>query len=57
MVSLVGLGIHEAVLIFFTEVAGLFYVISAIIGIFCALLWNFLANVKWTWRARRVDNG
>lgn len=57
LVSLVGMGIHEAVLIFFTEVTGLFYILSAIIAILCALLWNFFANVKWTWRARRVNNG
>ena len=57
LVSLVGMGIHESVLVFFTEVTGLFYILSAIIAILCALLWNFSANVKWTWRARRVNNG
>jgi dolichol-phosphate mannosyltransferase len=54
LVSLVGLGIHEAVLTFFTEVTGLFYILSAIIAIFCAMIWNFFANVKWTWRSRQV---
>ena len=54
LVSLVGLGIHEAVLTFFTEVTDLFYILSAIIAIFCAVIWNFFANVKWTWRSRQV---
>jgi dolichol-phosphate mannosyltransferase len=54
LVSLIGLGIHEAVLTFFTEVTGLFYILSAIIAIFCALIWNFFANVKWTWRSRQL---
>jgi dolichol-phosphate mannosyltransferase len=54
LVSLIGLGIHEAVLTFFTEVTGLFYILSAIIAIFCAVIWNFFANVKWTWRSRQV---
>jgi dolichol-phosphate mannosyltransferase len=49
LVSLIGLGIHEAVLTFFTEVTDLFYILSAIIAIFCAVLWNFFANVRWTW--------
>jgi putative flippase GtrA len=45
-----------AVLTFFTEVAGLFYILSAIIAIFCAMLWNFSANVKWTWRDRQGNS-
>jgi dolichol-phosphate mannosyltransferase len=55
MVSLVGLGIHEAALMFFTEIAGLFYILSAIIAILCAMFWNFFANVKWTWSDKRKE--
>lgn len=56
LISMVGMGIHMAVLTFFTEVAGLFYILSAIIAIFCAMLWNFSANVKWTWRDRQGNS-
>ena len=50
LVSLVGWAIHEAVLVLFTEVAGLHYIASAAIAIAVAMLWNFFANVRWTWR-------
>jgi dolichol-phosphate mannosyltransferase len=52
MVSLVGLGIHMAILWFFTEVVGLFYLISAIFAIAGAMFWNFFINTLWTWRAK-----
>lgn len=52
LVSLVGLGIHEGVLIFFTDVVGFFYIISAIFGIAAAMLWNFFSNLTWTWRTK-----
>lgn len=52
LVSLIGWGIHTAMLAFFTEVVSLFYIISAMIAIFSAMLWNFFVNVKWTWRQK-----
>ena len=52
LVSLVGLGIHMAILWFFTEVVGLFYLISAIFAIAGAMFWNFFINTLWTWRAK-----
>ncbi|UCG84187.1 MAG: glycosyltransferase family 2 protein [Dehalococcoidia bacterium] len=55
VVSLFGLGIHAAVLAFFTEVVGLFYILSAVIAIIGAMTWNFLANLKWTWRPTSDD--
>jgi len=55
LVSLVGLGIHAAVLALFTEVAGLFYILSACIAILSAMLWNFFINLKWTWRPKNID--
>ncbi len=54
LVSLVGWGIHEAILAFFTEVAGLFYIFSAILAIATAMLWNFFVNVHWTWQEREL---
>ncbi|MDY6893401.1 MAG: glycosyltransferase family 2 protein [Chloroflexota bacterium] len=53
IVSLGGLAIHEAVLFFFTEFVGLFYIASAIFGIATAVLWNFFVNVGWTWRQEK----
>ena len=50
LVSIGGLGIHMAILWFFTEVVGLFYLISAISAIAGAMLWNFTINTLWTWR-------
>jgi dolichol-phosphate mannosyltransferase len=52
LVSIGGLGIHMAILWFFTEVVGLFYLISAIFAIAGAMLWNFTVNTLWTWRAK-----
>ena len=52
LVSLVGLGIHTAILWFFTEVVGLFYVLSAIFAIAGAMFWNFFINTLWTWRSK-----
>ena len=46
LVSLIGLGIHTAVLAFFTEVVDLFYILSAIIAILSAMIWNFIVNLK-----------
>jgi dolichol-phosphate mannosyltransferase len=52
LVSIGGLGIHMAILWFFTEVVGLFYLISAICAIAGAMLWNFTINTLWTWRTK-----
>lgn len=56
VVSLFGLGIHAAVLAFFTEVVGLFYILSAVIAILSAMMWNFLINLRWTWRPQQDDS-
>ncbi len=52
LVSIGGLGIHMAILWLFTEVVGLFYLLSAIFAIAGAMLWNFTINILWTWRAK-----
>jgi putative flippase GtrA len=33
-----------------TEVANVHYLISNLIGIIAATLWNYLVNTSWTWR-------
>ena len=36
-------------LVFFTEVLGIHYLVSNLIGIFIAFSWNFVVNRKTTW--------
>jgi len=56
LVSLVGWGINLAVFSIFHNVVGLHYIVSAIIAVACAIFWNFISNVKWTWSAKRQEN-
>lgn len=50
LVSLAGLGINMTVLWFLTSVLGLYYLISNLFGIAAATLWNYFANLLWTWK-------
>jgi dolichol-phosphate mannosyltransferase len=50
LVSLAGLAINMGMLWLFTEVFGVYYLISNIFGIVVATLWNYLVNTWWTWR-------
>lgn len=50
LISLIGLGIQVGLLVLFTEVAGLYYMVSAIIGIIAATAFNFIFNKWWTWQ-------
>ena len=52
LVSLGGLGINIAILWTVTEVVGISYLISNLIGIAGATLWNFTINTLWTWRVK-----
>lgn len=52
LVSVAGLGINMALLLTFTEVLGISYLISNLIGIAGATAWNFTINTLWTWRAK-----
>jgi dolichol-phosphate mannosyltransferase len=52
LVSLGGLGINIAILWIITDVVGISYLISNLIGIAGATLWNFTINTLWTWRAK-----
>ena len=49
-ISLGGLIIYLAVLGILTDIMGLHYLVSAVIGIITAFGWNFLVNNWWTWR-------
>jgi dolichol-phosphate mannosyltransferase len=53
MVSLGGQCITIATLWVLVHHAGTYYVVANISGIGLALIWNFVANVSWTWRPER----
>ncbi|PPD59007.1 glycosyltransferase [Dehalogenimonas etheniformans] len=48
--SLGGFIIYIGILALLTQVFGLFYIISAAIGIVVGFGWNFMVNSAWTWR-------
>lgn len=52
LISLVGGGINWLVLFLLTQVGGIFYLISNLVGIGVAFLWNYHANNKITWRVK-----
>ncbi len=47
---LAGAGIQYGLLLLFTSVFGVNYLISNLIGIAAATLWNYTVNILWTWR-------
>ena len=49
-VSQIGLVINIGVLLLLTNVFGLHYLLSNLVGIGFAMIWNYLANLGWTWR-------
>jgi dolichol-phosphate mannosyltransferase len=53
LVSLVGWAINLAVFTIVFKIAGIHYIVSEIIAIGAATMWNFIANVKWTWAQQR----
>jgi dolichol-phosphate mannosyltransferase len=52
LISIVGAAIQYGLYIAFTDLVGLHYLISMLIGITAALIWNFSMNTFWTWRRR-----
>jgi dolichol-phosphate mannosyltransferase len=50
LVSVGGLGINMGILWTFTHFLGMSYLISNLIGIAGATVWNFAINTLWTWR-------
>ena len=47
-----GIIVNQGLLWFFTEVAGLYYLLSSAIGIETSIITNFILNEKWTFRDR-----
>ena len=52
LVSLVGWGINLAVFSLAYRIAGVYYILSEVIAIAVAMLWNFFSNVTWTWQTK-----
>ena len=52
LISQVGWGINISVYYLALNIAGIYYIVSQIIAIAVATLWNFFSNVIWTWRKR-----
>lgn len=57
LVSQVGWGINLGVYYLALNVAGIYYIVSQIIAIAVATMWNFLSNVIWTWRTKPNKEG
>jgi dolichol-phosphate mannosyltransferase len=49
LITIVGSGISLSILIILTEFLGIWYIVSALIGILVAFFWNFTANRGATW--------
>ncbi len=49
-VSLGGWAINQGTLWFFTEIVGFHYLVSNLIGIAIATMWNYVINTWWTWK-------
>ncbi|MGB2885154.1 MAG: glycosyltransferase family 2 protein, partial [Dehalococcoidia bacterium] len=55
MVSQVGWGINISVYYVALNVAGIYYIVSQIIAIAVAMMWNFFSNLIWTWRQKQGE--
>jgi len=50
LVSLAGLAVNMGVLWTLTSVLGIHYLVSNLVGIAAATLWNYAVNFLWTWK-------
>jgi dolichol-phosphate mannosyltransferase len=50
LVSLIGLGINVGTLLLLTNVLHIHYLLSNLVGIAIAMIWNYLVNLGWTWK-------
>jgi len=50
LIRSIGILIKISCLFILTEIFGLFYIISMLIGIGIATMWNFLGNIRWVWK-------
>ena len=52
LVSLAGLCVNVSLLWLFTCHHGVYYLLSSLVVITAASMWNYLANARWTWQLR-----
>jgi dolichol-phosphate mannosyltransferase len=45
----VGMGVNLLLLWLFTDVLGIYYLLSQLIGAGIVAVWNFAGNILWTW--------
>jgi dolichol-phosphate mannosyltransferase len=50
LICATGALIQYGLLLLFTSVFGVHYLISNLIGIFVAFIWNYIINLVWTWK-------
>ena len=50
LVSLAGLGLNLGILLLLTNVFGIYYLASNLVGIAVAALWNYILSTWWTWK-------
>jgi dolichol-phosphate mannosyltransferase len=50
LICLSGAGIQYGLLVLFTDVFGVYYLLSSLIGIVVAFIWNYFVNSLWTWK-------
>ena len=55
LVSQVGWGINISVYYVALNFAGIYYIVSQIIAIAVATMWNFFSNLIWTWRQKQGE--
>ncbi|MGB2584293.1 MAG: glycosyltransferase family 2 protein [Dehalococcoidia bacterium] len=55
LVSQVGWGINISVYYVALNVAGIYYIVSQILAIAVAMMWNFFSNLIWTWRQKQGE--
>lgn len=51
-VSVGGLAINMVVLYLLAEIAGVYYLVANLVGIFVAFAWNYMVNRHFTWKTR-----
>ncbi|HEX5165135.1 MAG TPA: glycosyltransferase family 2 protein [Thermomicrobiales bacterium] len=54
--ALGGFGLSLAVLAFLTQTTGIHYMLANLFAIGSATLWNYVANVRWTWPTLQTTN-
>ena len=55
LVSQVGWGINISVYYVALNAAGIYYIVSQIIAVAVATMWNFFSNLIWTWRQKQGE--